>query len=145
MSAEPEDRFLSNEADVSAIRGVLEAYAAYCRSGDFEEWISLWAERGIQMPPDVSARVGKTHIREAMEPTFDEMTLDLDILSIDNAEIHGDLGLTRCVYRLRLVPKAGGDTINAVPQGKALTLYDRQADGTWKISYDCFNSDVELR
>ena len=36
----------------------------------------------------------------------------------------------------------GQDPINAVPEGKALTLYDRQADGGWKISYDCFNSNV---
>ena len=94
------------------------------------------------MPPDVPARVGKQEIRAEMESAFEQMTLDLDILSIDNAEIHGDLGLTRCVYKLRLVPKAGGKTNEAVPQGKALTLYDRQPDGAWKISYDCFNSDV---
>ena len=94
------------------------------------------------MPPDFPARVGKAAIRAAMEPTFGEMMLDLDILSIDNVEIHGDLGLTRCVYKLTLVPKAGGEPVEAVPLGKALTLYDRQPDGNWRISYDCFNSSV---
>jgi uncharacterized protein (TIGR02246 family) len=133
---------MSADTDVVAIRDVLEQYASCCRSGDFHGWISLWAERGIQMPPESPARVGKDRIRAAMEPAFADMTLDLDIVSIDNAEIHGDLGLTRCAYKLRLVPKSPGDVIEAVPLGKALTLYDRQPDGGWKISYDCFNSDV---
>ena len=38
-----------------------------------------------------------------MNPMFDQMTLDIDIVSIEHAEIHGDLGLTRCTYSLRLV------------------------------------------
>jgi len=133
---------MSDKADVEAIMGALEKYAECCRRGDFETWISLWADRGVQMPPDAPARVGKEAIRGAMEPAFGAMTLDLDILRVDNAEIHGDLGLTRCCCKLTLVPKAGGEPIEAVPQGKALTLYDRQPDGSWKISYDCFNSDV---
>ena len=133
---------MNADSDVAAIKGLLEKYAACCRGGDFDTWISLWADRGVQMPPDAPAHVGTAETRAAMEPAFDQMTLDLNILSIDNAEIHGDLGLTRCTYSLRLVPKDGSDPIDAVPEGKALTLYDRQADGGWKISYDCFNSNV---
>jgi len=54
----------------------------------------------------------------------------------------GDFGLTRCKYTLKMTPKAGGETINAMPEGKALTLYERQSDGSWKIAFDCFNSSV---
>ena len=130
------------EADVAAIKGVLESFAASCRDNDLERFMSLWAENSIQMPPNVPARVGKAKVTAAMRADFEATTLDLTILSIENAEVHGDLGVTRCVYKLNLVPKSGGATIAAVPQGKALTLYARQGDGTWKISYDCFNSDV---
>jgi steroid delta-isomerase-like uncharacterized protein len=41
-----------------------------------------------------------------------------------------------------MTPKAGGETIHAMRDGKALTLYERQSDGSWKIVYDCFNSNV---
>ena len=133
---------MNTDSDVAAIKGVLEKYGACCRGGDFDTWISLWAERGVQMPPDSPAHVGVGDIRAAMEPAFGQMTLDLNVLSIDNAEIHGDLGLTRCTYSLRLVPKDGSEPIDAIPEGTALTLYDRQADGAWKISYDCFNSNI---
>jgi hypothetical protein len=53
------------------------------------------------------------------------------------------MGLTRCAYRLELSPKAGGETIIVMPEGKALTLYERQSNSAWKITYDCFNSSVQ--
>ncbi len=130
------------EADIAAIKEMLNQYAVGCNTGDFDLWISLWADDGIQMPPGTPARIGKAQILEAMKPTFDEMTIDIAIISIDDANVYGDLGITYCNYTLAVTPKAGGETINAMPDGKALTLYERQSDGSWKIVYDCFNSNV---
>ena len=114
------------ENDINAIKEVLGQYEASCNSGDFDLWISLWADNGIQMPPETPARIGKEQIREGMKPAFDQMNLEIAIHSIEGAEVHGDFGLTRCTYTLKLTPKAGGETINAMPDGKALTLYGRQ-------------------
>lgn len=130
------------EADIAAIKSVLEQYALSCKNGDFDTWLSLWSDGGTQMPPDAPARVGKEEIREGMKPLFDDMNLDIVIHSVDEAETEGDWGLTRCTYSLTVTPKEGGDSIEAMPEGKALTLYSRQSDGTWQISYDCFNSNV---
>ena len=77
-----------------------------------------------------------------MKPGFDAMDLDITINTIEEAKVYGDLALTRCTYTLKMTPKAGGDEIVSEPDGKALTLYERQADGSWKIIYDCFNSNV---
>ena len=134
--------FHSVEADIAAIKEMLNQYEIACNTGDFDLWISLWADDGIQMPPDAPARIGKAQILEAMKPAFDEMTLDIVIISIDDAKVYGDLGITYCNYTLAVTPKAGGETIIAMADGKALTLYKRQADGSWKIVYDCFNSNV---
>jgi len=130
------------EADITAIKEMVNQYAVACNTGDFELWISLWADDGVQMPPDLPARIGKEQIREAMKPAFDQMTLDITITSIWDAKVYGDLGLTCCNYTLDLTPKAGGETIHAVKDGKALTILKRQSDGSWKIIYDCFNSNV---
>jgi len=130
------------EADIAAINEILNQYAVACNTGDFDLWISLWADDGVQMPPGAPARIGKEQIREGMKPLFDQMNSDIAITSIEDAKVYGDLGLTRCTYTLKMTPKAGGETINAVPDGKALTLYERQSDGSWKIVYDCFNSSV---
>jgi ketosteroid isomerase-like protein len=130
------------KTDVSAIKEVLNQYARGCSAGDFDLWMSLWADDGVQMPPDSPALVGKEDIGSAAKPEFDDLDMKLTILSIEDAEIFGSLGLTRCVYRLEVTPKAGGETIVAMPEAKALTLYQKQSDGTWKILYDCFNSSV---
>ena len=130
------------EADITALKEVLNQYAIGCNTGDFALWISLWADDGVQMPPGAPARVGKEQIRAAMQPAFDKMDLDIALQGIQEAKIHGDRGLTRCTYTLRMTPKAGGETINAMPDGKALTLYKKQSDGSWKIVYECFNSNA---
>ena len=136
-------RMTGNESDVYAIKGVLVQYAETVRAGDFERWLSLWADDGVQMPPEAPTRVGKDAIRVGMKPAFDAMDLSITIHDIEDAQTWGDRGLTRCRYSLALTPKSGGDTINAMPDGKALTLYERQSDGSWKIVYDCFNSSAE--
>ncbi len=128
-----------NEADVTAIKEVLNQYAVAANAGDFDLWISLWADDGVRMAPDAPAIIGKEQIREAMKPAFDQMNLDIAI-SIEDARVHGDLGLTRCKYTFDMTPKTGGETIHSI--GKALTSYERQFDGPWKIVYDCFNSNV---
>lgn len=130
------------EAEIMAIKRVLDHYAHACCTGDMNDWLSLWGDDGRQMPPDAPARIGKEQIRDGMKYLFDEMRMELSILSIEDAEIHGDLGLTRCVYTLDVTPRAGGETIKVMAPGKALTLYKKQSDGTWKIAYDCFNSSV---
>ena len=128
--------------DIAAIKEVLSQYAMGCTTGDFDRWMSLWDDDGVQMPPDAPANVGKVEIHRAMKSEFDELDMDLEILSVEDAAIFGDLGLTRCVYCLEITPKAGGDKIAAMPEGKALTLYKKQPDGAWKIVYDCFNSSL---
>jgi len=130
-----------NEADITAIKEVLNQYAVAANAGDFDLWISLWADDAVRMAPDTPAGIGKEQIREALKPLFDQMTLDI-VINIEDAKVSGDLGLTRCKCTLDMTPKAGGETIHAMRDGKALTLYERQLDGSWKIVYDCFNSNV---
>jgi uncharacterized protein (TIGR02246 family) len=130
------------EADIIALKKMLDRYAVSINAGDFDLWMSLWADDGIQMQPDIPTRIGKEQIREGMKPGFDQMNVDLVIHNIEEAKVYGELGLTRCTYTMKMTPKAGGETINAMPDGKALTLYERQSDGTWKIVYDCFNSNA---
>jgi len=130
------------KSEITAIKDMLTQYANGCNTGDFNLWISLWADNGVQMPPDTPARIGKEQIQEGMKPAFDQMNLDITIHNIEETKVHGDFGLTRCTYTLKLTPKTGGETINAMPDGKALTLFEKQSDGSWKIVYDCFNSNV---
>jgi ketosteroid isomerase-like protein len=75
-----------------------------------------------------------------MKPAFDQFILKIAITSEMEAKVSGNLGFARCTYTLSMVPKAGGETIEY--DGKALTILEKQADGSWKIARDCFNSNV---
>ena len=77
------------------------------------------------MPPDTSSRVGKEQIRERMKPAFDQMNFDITIHSIGKVTVYGDLGLTRHSYTLKMTSKAGGETINVMPDGKDLCILTR--------------------
>jgi len=142
FSCNKQEKKPSVEADTAAIKEVLNQYAATVNNGDFDHWMSLWSDNGIQMPPESPPRKGKAEIMDGMKPSFDQMNLEITITSVEEAKVYGDLGLTRCNYTLAVTPKEGGDKINVMPDGKALTLYERQPDGTWKIVYDCFNSNT---
>lgn len=138
MSCQKQD----TESDIAAIKELLNKYSVAFNTGDFDSWISLWADDGVQMIADTPARRGKAQIREAMKPLFDQLILDLNITSIEDVEIHGDLGLIHCNLTVAVTPKAGGETIIVVPDGKALVLFERQTDGSWKFVYDCTNSNA---
>ena len=127
--------------ETAVVEEVLKVYGKACNDGDFSTWLSLWSPDGRQMPPDAPTRVGLEAIREAMAPVFSGMDLDFEILSFDESRVIGDMGLTRCTYRLAATPKDGGETIDVMPEGKALTLFEKQSDGSWKIAYDCFNAN----
>ena len=129
------------EADVSAVKEVLGQYAVAANDGDLDSWISLWADGGTRMAPNTPPQVGKKAIGEDMEPLFDGFDIDITI-HVEEATAHGDLGLTRSSFTLKMTPRAGGEEMVFEPDGKALTVYERQADGSWKIVYDCFNTNV---
>ena len=49
----------------------------------------------------------------------------------------GDLGYTIGAYEMRMAPE--GTPITIV--GKYMTIWKKQADGTWKVAVDMFNAD----
>ena len=120
----------------------MKKYEAATNAGDFDGFMSLWAEEGVRMPPGASPKIGVAQIIEELKPVYEQFTLDLKI-TIDEAKVFGDIGITRCNnISLALTPKAGGEKIILYKNAKALTIHKKQPDGTWKIIYDCFNSNL---
>ena len=138
-AAKESESAVDDYADIVAINKIWTQYAIGCNVGDFDLWISLWADDGIRMAPDAPAVIGKEQIREAMKPVFDQMTLYVTI-GIKEVRVAGDWAFSRGTGTLSMTPKAGGKTIKL--DGKYLTILERQADGSWKIAIDCFNSNV---
>jgi uncharacterized protein (TIGR02246 family) len=127
-----------NKADVAAIEERLKQYSDTVNAGDFEGWMSIWADSGIQMPPGTPARIGKEKIRTEMKPAFDYFTLKMTMKN-EEIRVSGNLAFARGTYVQSLTPKTGGKTQNL--EGKYLSIYEKQPDGSWKGIRDCFNSN----
>jgi ketosteroid isomerase-like protein len=103
--------------------------------------MASWDEEGVQMPPDKAMRVGKAAITEAMRQGFAALKFSNFVINMQEAEMLGpERGYTRGVYSYTFAPKAGGPATSY--DGKFSTLWKKQADGSWKIYRDCYNSNV---
>ena len=131
----------SVEEDIAAIEEVLNQYAVSSNAGDLELWLSLHADDVVKMGPDAPAIFGKEELRANFTPAFDNFNTNC-VIYPEETQVSGDLGFARGTYSISITPKAGGETIMLMPDGKYLTICKRQADGSWKISHDCYNSNV---
>jgi ketosteroid isomerase-like protein/Tol biopolymer transport system component len=127
------------EADIAAIDEVLMQYGVASSTGDLELYMSLHTNDIVKMPPDAPATYGKEQLRAGTKFFFDNFTVEGSSYP-EETQVDGDMGFTRGNYTLTITPKAGGEPI--LVDGKYLTLCRRQADGSWKISHDCYNSNV---
>ncbi len=129
----------SAQSDVAAINGIWELYTKAVNRGDVDLWISLWDEKGIQMPPDAPANVGKAQIRSVVANRWPQLNIQIAITS-EETWVAGNLAFSRGTFTRSVTPKAGGNT--AVFDGKYLTVLRKQTDGSWKIFRDIFNSNA---
>ena len=134
-----QEQAAKTEADVAAINEIWIQYASSFSSGDLDSWISLWAENGVQMAPDAPAVIGKEQIRAKYESILPQFIFKMAITT-EEIRVAGDWAFSTGIYAVSITPKAGGETAEIA--GKYLTILERQADGSWKIVRDCFNSNV---
>jgi uncharacterized protein (TIGR02246 family) len=127
------------ESATTAINDIWNQYSSSLNSGDLDRWMSLWTESGVQMPPGEPPVIGKDRIRARNKGVLDQFTFNMGI-SNEEVEVAGDWACARGTYKATLTPKAGGEAIHV--DGKYMTILQKQADGSWKVHRDIFNSNV---
>ena len=127
------------EADIAAIGKILDNYTLGMNTGNLDLWMSLYTDDTIKMAPDQPSAVGKEQLLASMKPLFDNFTMEMAI-DLEQVEITGGYAFARCTFTASMTPKAKGEPISI--DGKALSIFKRQADGSWKIYIDCWNSNV---
>ena len=127
------------EADIAAIEEIWDNYVLGMKTGDLDLWMSLYTDDVVKMLPDEPAVFGKEDLRASMKPLFDNFTFEIDIYN-EEVQVAGDWAFSRGTCTVCLTPKAGGEPLYM--DAKYLTIFKRQADGSWKIYIDCFNSNV---
>ncbi|HEY3244600.1 MAG TPA: SgcJ/EcaC family oxidoreductase [Phycisphaerae bacterium] len=125
-------------ADAEALGRLREAHVAAVNRGDLNGWIGLFAEDGVQMPPQSRANVGRPAIKEWSRGFLSSFRVEF-ALFVDEVQVTGDWAFERGAYRIIRAPKGGGMPHQDV--GKYITIYQRQAGGAWAIARSIWNTD----
>lgn len=123
-----------SEADRAAILAVHDEFLVHLKAGDMDQLVQLYAEDAVVMPPNHPAVEGRAAIAElfgSFPPITDASFTDLTV------EGAGDLAYVLGHYVLTF-EGMGADT------GKFIEIRRRQADGSWPLVADIFNSDLPL-
>jgi ketosteroid isomerase-like protein len=129
--------------DPAAVRASLmaadEAFAAATADRGLEGWLAAYDSSGIQMEPDVPFTPGIPAIRAAMAPAFADTTFRLTWQpTMAFASAAGDLGYTLGTWQSTHYNAEGKGQVTT---GKYVTIWRKQADGSWKVVFDGGNPD----
>jgi uncharacterized protein (TIGR02246 family) len=123
-------------SDIAEIKKLEGLYDSSINNGNLDLWISLWTDDGISMPPNTPAVIGKKQIKAGIQSEF-ELYYTKIACSIEEIRVARDWAFVRGTYKQSITPKVGSKTIKM--NGKYISVYERQVDGSWKLARDCFN------
>jgi len=133
----------TREADVKAVKDLEVAWSRDLGSKDVDKMASYWADDAAIMMPNEPIINGREKGKEAMKPMLADPNF---ALSFQTARVEaskgGDMVYTTGTYSMTVSdPK---DKKPVTDKGKYVTVYKKQADGSWKAVADIFNSDLPL-
>jgi uncharacterized protein (TIGR02246 family) len=123
--------------DVAQIYKLWNAYAAALNRVDLETLVSMWAEGGLQLPPDGPPRVGRRAIWKGIHYLFDHFKPSHMDFQTEEVRVLGHWAYAHGTYQVDLTSRVSGETRNIT--GKFLDILVKQIDGSWKIAIDCHN------
>ena len=130
------------EADTAAIEAVREAEEAAATAGNVDAFMALIADDAMNMQPNGPPVVGADAIREWLEGFMETFTIEFNRYDTDEVIVSGDLAVERFSGVWTLTPTDGSDPVTETVKG--LHVMQRQADGSWKITHDVWNTNEPL-
>jgi ketosteroid isomerase-like protein len=108
-------------------------------AGDVEAHLAILTDDCIMMPPGDQAVVGHEAVRAWSEAFVAMFELSGEYTGSEIVVV-GDWAIENYTAALRITPRDGGEA--AMETIKGIHVYRRQADGSWKIAQDVWNSDA---
>lgn len=126
-----------SDAELEGIDRVRNAHVAALNAGDAAAWIALFADDGVQMPPNAPANVGRTMIASWSQAFLEHFRLQF-ALAVDEVRVLGEWAWERGRYTINLNPKVGGPPMQDT--GEYITVYQRKPGDSWRMARDIWNS-----
>jgi ketosteroid isomerase-like protein len=127
------------EADIAAVNAVRELEVATLASGEANT--AYIAADAVLMPPNEPAVSGSDAIDAWVSDFVAQFTGSVNYTS-SQVTVSGDWAIEHYAGTMTLTPVGGGDSTEEVLKG--IHVYRREADGSWKMVYDVWNSDAPL-
>jgi ketosteroid isomerase-like protein len=141
-SAEHPTRAVDRAAQQASLMEVDQAMFEDSSTSDnpLETVLAFFLDDARVLPPAAPMAVGKEEIRTVWAAMYalPEFSLRWSPATAD-VDGAGDLGYTIGTYRMEYREPGGGDPIAI--DGKYMTVWRRQLDGTWRVAVDMFNAN----
>jgi uncharacterized protein (TIGR02246 family) len=137
VAKEPE---VNVEADVTAIKALLDEWVQLYNAGDFDRLMSIfYGENSMLMSPNVSIRKGKEAILLWYQKASELNDEHVDSSVVEDVRVSGDLAVVRGIDTGTTTPRSGGEPVKY--NLKWLIVFERQSDSTWKCIYEIWNDN----
>jgi uncharacterized protein (TIGR02246 family) len=124
----------------SAVRRLSQDWAIACNTRHLEDVLDLYAGDAIMYRSNQPAVRGPAALREFFVAALDA-GLGEAALEAARVEIAGEMAYEAGKFTA-LVPSIGGK--RREERGKYVRVFSKDADGNWKITVDCWSSDLTL-
>ena len=126
--------------DEAAIRATDARWLAAAQAHDLERTLSYWADDAIVMVPGAPALAGKEAIRRYVSGAF--AIPDFSITWVTDrvwVAKSGDLAYATGTDHIRMTTSEGKPLVE---HNKAVVVWRKEADGSWKCVVDVWNSEA---
>ena len=131
----------THDADVAALKNTEVEWVKDAATKDVDKWVAHYTDDASVLIPNMPILTGKDAIRGGLKPMMSDtnFAVTFGATKVDVAK-SGDLGYTQGPYSMTLSNPKTKAAITE--QGKYLTVYRKEADGTWKAVEDTFMADA---
>ncbi len=127
------------EADVAAIRALVEQWIAAIETGDVDGVLALYTDDAVRLPPDGPAFSGKEAFEEYFSGAFEQFSFEV-VWPVEGTEeivVADGWAYHLSEYAMLVTPKEGGETMEE--KGNVVVIIQRQPDGSWKFAREIWN------
>lgn len=139
-SQQPQAPAETHAAEETALRNMDLQWSEAASKRGADQFVRYFADDAIFLPPNVPALTSNAAIQRWASELMSNPGFSLNWQPTKvGVSRGGDMGYTSGTYELTLTGPNGKPVSD---QGKYLTVWQKQADGSWKVVADTFNSNL---